>query len=212
MYTDGIRGAKNGGKLRSSRNSVSHVQNLSSTTSYRFQCSHERREWFTVLGPTSSADSTWLQRLGKVSEATLEKHAKAAAEHLLVQFNVIKAFPSRRTKLASFALAVDSRMLPEIAAEALHFLSRRDLDKASAVSRWFDAMIAKCCDEYPLRPVFEVALDNYENNLTLSVRTEKDHAGTDHSFGSMDEAAHFVGSILRHSYVQELKVAFSDSL
>ncbi|KAH7707726.1 hypothetical protein AAVH_25028 [Aphelenchoides avenae] len=42
-------------------------------------------------------------------------------------------------------------MLPDVAAEMVHFLSRRDLDKASGVSKWLDRMIAQC-EVYPLRP------------------------------------------------------------
>lgn len=40
----------------------------------------------------------------------------------------------------------------------VHFYSRRDLDKACAVSKWLDALIAQCCDVFTLRPVFEVKL------------------------------------------------------
>lgn len=33
-------------------------------------------------------------------------------------------------------------MLPEIAADVLLFLTRRDLDNACGISKWFDALVA----------------------------------------------------------------------
>lgn len=98
-------------------------------------------------------------------------------------------------------------MLPEIAAEALHFLSRRDIDRASAVSKWLDAMIVKCCEVFPLRPVASVALYQSLEDFVLEVRGANDgDSETSHSFRSMDEAAHFVGCIVRNSYVEQIRV------
>ncbi|KAH7713680.1 hypothetical protein AAVH_18958 [Aphelenchoides avenae] len=57
-------------------------------------------------------------------------------------------------------------MLPDIAAEVLRFLSRRDLDKACGVSKWLKAMIAQCCEVYPLRLVQRVELLPYWNDDT----------------------------------------------
>ncbi|KAH7704307.1 hypothetical protein AAVH_28497, partial [Aphelenchoides avenae] len=45
----------------------------------------------------------------------------------------------------------------------LHFLSRRDLDKASGVSKWLDRMIAQCCELYPLR-----SFGDYYRSITVS--------------------------------------------
>lgn len=101
-------------------------------------------------------------------------------------------------------------MLPDIVAEVLHFLSRRDLDKASAASKLLDGIIAQCCEVYPLRTVHIVALYqiDYLDDFTTYVRF---NGGLPTSFGSMDEAARFAGSILRHSFVAELEVIRHDS-
>lgn len=102
-------------------------------------------------------------------------------------------------------------MLPKNVAEALQFLTRRHLDKASAVSRWLDAMITRYCDVYPLRQVATVEL-HYQcvNDFTLKVWTTEDESPLALSFGSMDEAASFGGAILRHSYVDDLEVILAD--
>lgn len=98
------------------------------------------------------------------------------------------------------------KMVPEIAAEALRFLTRRELDKASAVSKWLDAMIAHCCKVYPLRPVFGIVLRPCGNDSTPAVAIETDVLSSSHSFGSMDEAIYFVCSLLRQSLVEMLEV------
>lgn len=106
-------------------------------------------------------------------------------------------------------------MLPDIAAEVLSFQTRRDLDKASGVSKWLDAMIAQCFEVFPLRPVAEVALNKGVGNFTLKVRTENDDSGTHsfvHSFCSMDEAVQFAASRIRNSYVELLHVSGKGSL
>lgn len=98
-------------------------------------------------------------------------------------------------------------MLPEIAAEALHFLPRRDLDKACAVSVWLDAMISQCCSVYPLRPVRKVALYPLGDDLKLNVSSfDEVHSEISNSFSSLDEAAHHTGCILRHSFVEDFDV------
>lgn len=87
-------------------------------------------------------------------------------------------------------------MLSEIAAEVLHFLSRRDLDKASGVSKWLDAMIGKCCEIYPLRPVAKVSLYPCWDDSRLAVTIDEDgNSETFHSFGSMNEAIRFAGLV-----------------
>ncbi|KAH7707727.1 hypothetical protein AAVH_25029 [Aphelenchoides avenae] len=101
-------------------------------------------------------------------------------------------------------------MLTEIAAEVLRFLTRRDLDKTCAISKWLDAMISQCCELHPLRPVHEVSLYPDGDGSALNVGIEKDDSGdsgigrTTDIFSSMDEAVHFVASLLRHSYVEYL--------
>lgn len=102
-------------------------------------------------------------------------------------------------------------MLPDVAADVLHFLSRRDLDKACGLSKWLDAMIAKCCEQYPLRPVHRVALSRREAS-TLNVGINADGQSiTDRSFSSLEEAARFTGTILRHSFVKYFQVTCSHS-
>jgi hypothetical protein len=88
-------------------------------------------------------------------------------------------------------------MLPEIAAEVLHLLSRRDLDKACAVSKWLDALIAQFCDVYPLRSVDKVQLYPRENDF-IEVNFREIEEKT-YSFSSVDEAVHIAGSFLRRS-------------
>lgn len=103
-------------------------------------------------------------------------------------------------------------MLSEIAADVLHFLARRDLDKACGISKWLDALISQCCEVYPLRRVPSVLLYRCYD-LTPTIVIKKDDAALiDHSFGSMEEAAHFAASILRSSYVEVLEVSFNISL
>lgn len=48
-------------------------------------------------------------------------------------------------------------MQPDIAAEVLRFLSRRDLDKACTF-RKLDALISQTCNMCPLRSVLSVAV------------------------------------------------------
>lgn len=98
-------------------------------------------------------------------------------------------------------------MLPVIAAEALHFLSRRDLDKACAVSKYIDAMIAKCFDVYPLRPVASILLW-WDELMPKFPIDDNEFPRPERSFSSMDDAAHFVGSVLHHSYVERLQVTY----
>ncbi|KAH7703381.1 hypothetical protein AAVH_29447, partial [Aphelenchoides avenae] len=97
-------------------------------------------------------------------------------------------------------------MLPEIAAEALCFLSRRDLDRACAVSKWLDALIAQCCSVYPLRQVFEVEMRpcRKEFRVTFGGYETKDSMKC-HTFVWLNEAVDFTGSTLRNSYVKNLK-------
>lgn len=97
-------------------------------------------------------------------------------------------------------------MLPEIAAEALHFLTRRDLDKACGVSKWLDALIAQCCAVYPLRPVHKVAVLPCRDSFTLKV-WEKHDSVTVYSFSNMYEAVQRAASFLRHSHVEEFAVS-----
>lgn len=99
-------------------------------------------------------------------------------------------------------------MLPEIAADVLHFMSRCDLDKACGVSKWLDAMIVQCCEVYPLRRVAKIALYESRNDFTptISFWKDDDDTVTRHSFSNMDEAACFAGAILRSSYVESLGV------
>lgn len=103
-------------------------------------------------------------------------------------------------------------MLADIAAEALHFLTRWELDKACALSKWLDALIAERFDVYPLRPVALVNLYPRESGYELDLRIQD---GTDlhryQSFTSVDEAVRFTGSILRHSYVDRFWVIHNDS-
>lgn len=98
-------------------------------------------------------------------------------------------------------------MLSDIAAEVLHFLTRRDLDKAAGVSKWLDALIAQCCEVYPLRPVHKMELYRRGEYFmpTVCVNVEGP-SGTSHSFSTMTEAAHFAGYILRKSRVVHLVV------
>jgi hypothetical protein len=103
-------------------------------------------------------------------------------------------------------------MLPEIAAEVLHFLSRRDLDKACGVSKWLDALIPQCFEVYPLRPVLSVHLLPMWKDFPPTVLIwEMASSWTDRWFGSMDKAVKFAVSVLRRSYVQHLRVTSSDS-
>lgn len=117
--------------------------------------------------------------------------------------------PSRRFKLSYVRglVVILLGMLPEIAAEALHFLSRRDLDKTCAVNKWLDALIAHCCDVLPLRLVARVTL--YPRGRRHVVMIEE-HLGTvsdNCSFRGRDEDMHFCGSVLHHSYVDFLQVS-----
>lgn len=78
-------------------------------------------------------------------------------------------------------------MLPEITAEAVRFLSRRDLIRACGVSQWLDAMIAQCCDVFPLRPVHRVALLPSRNKFKLKVTVNEDEdSRTYHSLTNMN--------------------------
>lgn len=99
------------------------------------------------------------------------------------------------------------RMLVEVAAEVLLFLGRRDLDKVRAVSKWLDALIAQSCEVYPLRLVLRIVLNKCGDDFTLEFWIA-DGRNADHTFGSMDEAARFTSSVLRHSDVYELLVSF----
>lgn len=89
-------------------------------------------------------------------------------------------------------------MLPEIASEALRFLSRRELDRISAVSKWLEALIAQCCRAYPLRPVFQVALRPWQKDFTLNFGGYGMNEPTQrHTFACLNEAVHFAGSTVR---------------
>lgn len=81
-------------------------------------------------------------------------------------------------------------MLSEIACEVLRFLSRRDLDRACAVSKWLDAMIAQSCGVFPLRPVHTVELHRYFDYFHLNVGIAKFVMDAipdiHHSFGRVD--------------------------
>lgn len=102
-------------------------------------------------------------------------------------------------------------MLPEIAAEAMHFLSRRDLNETWGVSKWLDSLIAQTCDVYPLRPVLFARLDWCGNEFKLYISTFGwKYASTRQSYASMDEAVRFLGHIFRHSFVERLEVNFSE--
>ncbi|KAH7700256.1 hypothetical protein AAVH_32624, partial [Aphelenchoides avenae] len=97
-------------------------------------------------------------------------------------------------------------MLSEIAADVLHFLTRRDLDKACGVSKWLDALMAQCCEVYPLRRVAKISLHQRGNDFAPTVViTKDDGAVTNHSFSSMDEAARFTAFALCHSYLDILE-------
>jgi hypothetical protein len=101
-------------------------------------------------------------------------------------------------------------MVPETAAEVLHFLTRRDLDKACCASKWLDVLIAQCCKAYPLRPVRRVVLLPSENDFTPGVVIDEEgHPATDHQFDSVNEAVHFACATLRNSYVENLEVTLS---
>lgn len=102
-------------------------------------------------------------------------------------------------------------MLPDIASEALLFLTRRDLDKACAISKWLDAMIARCCGVYPFRTVERVWLIQSSSDYTLRVWIENYGDSTDNPFRTMDEAVHLAGPILRQSYVKYFEVNFRKS-
>ncbi|KAH7710491.1 hypothetical protein AAVH_22229 [Aphelenchoides avenae] len=95
-------------------------------------------------------------------------------------------------------------MLYEVAAEVLLFLTRRDLDRVCAISKWLDALIAQSCNVFPLRPVRAVSLFPRWNRFMLLVSNKTDgrRSKTHHSFSSMYEAVHLAGSILRHSFVE----------
>lgn len=98
-------------------------------------------------------------------------------------------------------------MLAEIAAEALHFLTRRDLDKLCVVNKQFNGLIDLYCDVDALRSVFKVELLPSISDVKLTVLIEeKRDSGTYHTFGGMDEVVYFIGSILRHSNVERLEV------
>lgn len=99
-------------------------------------------------------------------------------------------------------------MLSDIAAEVLHFLTRRDLDKACAVSKWLDAMIAQCCDGVPLRPVYSVRLFSCWDGFGLKVCVGSHlDSWIDQWFCSLDDALRFAGAILRHSHIKVLHVS-----
>lgn len=100
-------------------------------------------------------------------------------------------------------------MLPDVAAEALRFLTRRELDNACGASKWLDAMIARSCDVFSLRSVRKVALYPCWNGFTLKVWTDNDDSGRDHSFKSLDDAAGFAVLVLRRSYVGDLQVTYN---
>lgn len=102
-------------------------------------------------------------------------------------------------------------MLPDIVAEVLHFVSRRDLDKACGVSKWLDAIIAQCCAVYPFRPVRSVSLHSRRSDIQSSrhfVFVETNGGlQTNQTFCSMDEAALFVGCVLRNLFVEILEIS-----
>lgn len=101
-------------------------------------------------------------------------------------------------------------MLPEIAVEALHFLSRRDLDKACAVSKSIDAITAKYFDVFPLRPVASISLRLWYESMPEVSIVDDEFPLPERLLSSLEEAVHFVGSVLRHSYVESLEVTRDD--
>lgn len=137
----------------------------------------------------------------------LGKHVKANA---LRKDGIKQLFLGRPNRLRALIRRNLPTMLAEIVAGALHFLTRRDLDKASAVSKWLDALIAQCCDVDPLRPVASVTLRRRRNDFTLFV-VAKTISRTHHSFKSVDESVRITASTLRRSYVELLEVTFDDS-
>lgn len=101
-------------------------------------------------------------------------------------------------------------MLPNVATEVLHFLSRRDLDKARGVSKQLDALIDHYCKMYPFCPVHKVALYKRVHDLTLKLWITDDVVSRMcHELSCMNEALPFCGSILRHSYVANLQVVYT---
>lgn len=141
------------------------------------------------------------------SKSTRKKPGDSSSWHI----NVLKALSSRQSKLAlALIRLILPEMLPELAAEALHFLSRRDLDIACAVSKWLDALIAQCCAVYPLRSVYKVHLLQSRSSSQFLVYYEKDDALPQQSFGHMDEAVHFAGSVFRNSFVKYFQVTCSN--
>lgn len=101
-------------------------------------------------------------------------------------------------------------MLPKIATEALHFPTRRDLDKVCGVSKWLDKLIAQTCETYPLRAVDCVKLHRCGDDFILNVSTiVAKYARTRYLFATMDEAVRFLGRIFRHSYIERLEVNFN---
>ncbi|KAH7715097.1 hypothetical protein AAVH_17525 [Aphelenchoides avenae] len=98
-------------------------------------------------------------------------------------------------------------MLPDIAVDVLHFLTRRDLDTACIVSKQFNRVIAQRGDAYPLRSVRSVKLHSRVNDcIRIVFIVNCGNTGIDQSFASIYEAAAFAASIFRHSYVKSLQV------
>lgn len=116
-------------------------------------------------------------------------------------------------------------MLPDLAAEALQFLTRRDLDKACAVSKWLDSLLAQCCGVYPLRPVFRIELRSRSSGDSNKRRFgtylpqrpvifiyEEGKPGMSYPCISTDDVVCHGSSVLRHSYVDTLQVIHRTAL
>lgn len=89
--------------------------------------------------------------------------------------------PSRQFKLASDAGSTESTQhAPEIAAEALHFLSRRNLGKICVVNKQLNGLIDLYGDVYTHRSAYRVGLLPSVSNFKLFVFIEESRGdGTD---------------------------------
>lgn len=142
-----------------------------------------------------------------------QRNAFSARRNSCLQTNDIKASFSCQSKLPNCAgPSKILGMLADIAAEALHILTRRNLDKACVVNKQFNGLIDLYSEVYPLRSVFKVELLPSVSDFKLTVLIEeKRDSGTYHTFGGMDEAVHYTASILRHSDVEHLEVTYYSS-
>lgn len=104
-------------------------------------------------------------------------------------------------------------MLAEIAAEVIQFLTRRDLDKARAISNSMESLIEQVCAVHPFRSIWCMSLERPANSKFVFAMSEnrgtKEH---EFPFHSLDDAMPFIATLLRQSYIESFHVSLFSRL